>query len=171
MVVNILSRVRDALAGARDDLDKIRDEIWEIQGEIRQIENLPFDRTTIELHVDAEIEAARRFPDNLRDHLGKRNGFNFRHYFNGVTSNDPFTVAAWLQPDALRKHLLEHAPEGGISDQERTAKLVDLRDKLQAAEMAEEATIRQIEAASGSHLPRRDDADPAILLAPDCELG
>ncbi len=68
----------------------------------------------------------------------------------------------------LAEHYTTHRLEG-ITDDEKAAALAKVEADLLAAEVAEEATIREMEAQGGAPL-RRPDADARALLADDVEL-
>ncbi len=96
-----------------------------------------------------------------------------------LITHDPelaFTAAlASIVPDALRADADAgftqfYAAHGeGLSDAERRSQLQECRAARLAAELAEERAIRAEEAASGG-IDRRDDADPAVVLAFDADL-
>lgn len=174
------TKIAAALSGAREDIDQLRDRLADLKSEREHVQSLPVDMLTIEQRVDdALAEAARQMP--LRFDIGRPEGFtpvDFRTKLSatpgaGATTNfanNGFNILAVLCPDALRAALLKNAPTGGISASERTARVAQLDRDILATEIAEEVACREIEAALGTEIARRSDANPAILLAPDAEL-
>ncbi len=77
------------------------------------------------------------------------------------------TVAALVCAELERRY--RELRLDGISDDARAAALTRIDADLLAAEMAEEATVRALEADGLAPL-RRGDADPRALLACDTEL-
>lgn len=89
-------------------------------------------------------------------------------------SNDAGPMLAWVMGETLvqRMHAeidrLDYRP--GPPMAERPARLAALKATLRALEQQEEALILRTEETS-VYIPRRTDADPAVILAydPDCE--
>lgn len=90
---------------------------------------------------------------------------------NAHLAADPLGVLAVFFPEELRAELVSYLPEGGISEEARQARLVQIDADLEAAAIAEEVALRDLEEALGSEVPRREDARADILLALDGELG
>ena len=58
-----------------------------------------------------------------------------------------------------------------VLDEVREGDSYRLDSEILQAEQAEEVVLREIEAGTGTPQPRRPDADPRVLLAPDEELS
>jgi hypothetical protein len=169
-VTKILNALRNALDGARRDLDAIRDRISDLQDKRRHIEGAPAHRALIEQRINAEIARVRgtlsiHFPD-----VSAPSGRLYAGDFNARFKDNPFALLAAYDPEGLKAALLAQMPSDGLTAEERTAQLVKIDADLLAAEMAEETVLREIEAGTGTAMPRRADADPRVLLAPTEEL-
>lgn len=85
-----------------------------------------------------------------------------------ITSGRIASIAAWLNPEALRRNLIDainahpNAKEG-LSASARTARLDELADKLDSLERLEEAILEAAQA-HGQTIARRPDADPKAIL-------
>jgi hypothetical protein len=167
-----LSALRGALDGARRDLDTLQDKISDLKDKRAQIEGAPADRATIERRVDALIDRTLAGRDMHFPVLSAAT----EHPFGAFEVNQRFqqggTFAMLCAFDrvGMREALLAQMPTSGISAEERVSKLSKINAELLSLEMAEEATLREIEA-TGATMPRRADANPEILLAPTDELG
>ncbi|KZY47457.1 hypothetical protein A3731_07865 [Roseovarius sp. HI0049] len=74
---------------------------------------------------------------------------------------------------ALLRERLEAQYEGGLealAPEEKAKRLAALDEELLSCELAEESTIRELEAA-GIAVMRRSDADPRATLASDSEMA
>lgn len=158
---------------ARADLDAIRDRIADLQAERAKVEFMPRDLGTIEKEVDQAIEAAIRnrplfFPFLLRQEP---------HYlpvigaFNKSFEMNAFGVFAALDAPRLKAAIMATMPTDGLTQESRSAQLARLDAEILSAEIAEEVACRELELALGTDMPRRADVNPAILLAPDVEIG
>ena len=94
--------------------------------------------------------------------------------FKDVLARDPERVLAAMFPHEFRAFLLKAAtPKNGhkgLSDAARATELARVDAELQKLEAQEEALVREMEAGTGTPVPRRPDASPEILLAPTQEL-
>jgi hypothetical protein len=89
-----------------------------------------------------------------------------------MLARDPTRVLCAIFPGEMRRFMLASArPRDGkgMNDAAR-AELAKVDAELQALEAQEEALIREMEAGTGTPVPRRPDASPATLLAPTQEL-
>jgi hypothetical protein len=168
-IKSVLSTLRDVLDGARRDLDEIRDRIADLKEQRQQIETAPADRAEIERRVDALIERTLErtfhFPALSEASLPPFGSFEINQRFK----DNPFAALCAFDTDRMRKVLLAKMPTDGLTAEERAAHLAKLDAELLASEVAEELTIREIEA-TGATMPRRANADPRVLLAPTEEL-
>jgi hypothetical protein len=160
---------------ARTDIDTLRDRIADLQSDRHSIEMQSNDRATIGREIDRQIDAAlgRRplhFPALVRGEFSLYRGTlgaELKHAFN----ENPFDVLAALAPDKLKAAILSSMPVDGISPEDRSARLAKIDADILSTEIAEEVACRELERALGATVSRRDEASPAILLAPDEELG
>jgi hypothetical protein len=78
---------------------------------------------------------------------------------------DAFALACALYPERVQEFLAEHmtAGEGGVTAENRAARLAQLDAELAELERKEESAIRKLEA-QGLDVDRRGDADPAVVL-------
>ncbi|MER8838469.1 hypothetical protein NKH86_06865 [Mesorhizobium sp. M0913] len=158
---------------ARADLNAIRDRIADLQAERAKVEFMPRDLSTIEKEVDQAIEAAIRdrpmfFPFLLRQepyYLPIAGSFNKSFELNA------FGVFAALDAPRLKAAIMATMPADGLTPESRSAQLARLDTEILSAEIAEEVACRELERALGTDMPRRADANPAVLLAPDVEIG
>jgi hypothetical protein len=82
---------------------------------------------------------------------------------------DALALVAWLHRDALiaklQDEIATHADDAkALSDEERAAKVAEIRSAILIAEREEEAIIRLIER-DGAEFERRVDADPRAILS------
>ena len=164
--------IADAIASARADLDEIRDHIADLTADRQSVAAEPCDRDEAESRVAGFVQgAAARGRDLLdRPELFAGDARPISPYMVQAVARDPLAVLAAVAPDKLAEALLANHPGGGRSPDARIAKLAEIDRALNAAEIAEEVATREIDRATGTMLPRRLDADPAVLLAPDHEL-
>ncbi|WP_150117784.1 hypothetical protein [Microvirga vignae] len=165
-----ISKLRAALDGTRRDLDEIRDRIADLQAQRTAIQNAPVDRKTMEQRINYEINRVTAVKNLTFREISAVDGRFYASEFNKRFDKDPFALFAALDPEGLKAALLEHLPADGLTAEESQAKIIKLDAEILAAEMAEELTLREIEAGTGAAIPRRADADPRVLLAPDAEL-
>ena len=162
--------IADAIAAARADLDQLRDRITDLLTERQEIERTPCDLAEAERRVGAMIEEARSSDLFYRPILFGPNGGRLDHYFTEALRRDPFEALATVCPEGLAAAFLAHHPGGGLSPDARAARLAKIERDLMASEVAEEIACREVEGATGATVPRRLDANPAVLLALDHEL-
>lgn len=163
----------DAMAEIAASIEGYRDDISGMKAERAGLLSVADDFATTAAEVDEAIAQARRLPligvSTLRSM--PINAGTLNQGLIGAFSGGPFFALAHLMPDAMREAIL--APldrSAGISPTERAAELERIDAALLAAEVAEEVMLRELDRATGGYTPRRRDADPAILLAPDGEL-
>jgi len=167
-----------------DRVAKIRGDLAELTAERARIEALPVPLATARQRLQKELHAhAERYADRI--HVGALAAKEWRvgalRAPHDGAESDPtlrghtlLAALAWLAPEqlaaTLEAKLGEHL-EGRetISDTKRAEHLTDLEDNLGGLERAEEAAIREAEAATGAAIPRRGEASPAIVLALDPE--
>lgn len=162
-----LQKLKSALATTSAELDAKRARIGDIIAELDAIEGASVDRAEIERRVDAAIARA---PSHAWPGLAEPREAEWVGAFNTFAARDPFGMLASIVPDALRARLLSAIPDAGLAAAERSAKRDALAAELEDAEVAEEVLCRAIESVGGASVPRRGDANPAIVLAPDHEL-
>ena len=172
---NAAAAIAEGIAAAQADLDQLRDRITDLRAERQEIERTPCDRTEAERRVGEIINRERARADEwfgivssglFRPEHDGRLGQGFLEFMR----RDPFAALAKVYPEQLSAAFLEHLPDGGISPDARAARLGKVERDLLASEIAEELATREIESVTGGIVPRRSDANPAILLAPDHEL-
>ena len=79
------------------------------------------------------------------------------------------TLACWDAPK-LKRLIMANAPADGLTDEGRAKALARIDGKILALEVEEERLCRALEAETGVATLRREDANLAIMLAPDVEL-
>ncbi|MGO4677523.1 hypothetical protein AB4Z40_31995 [Bosea sp. 2YAB26] len=163
------AKLKAALATAEGDLTSKRERIASIAADLAGLDLAGVDRSEIERRVDSAIADAAR-AGLPASGLAEPQEQAWRVHFNRFGSENPFQLFAVLAPDRLRAALLAGAPEGGISSGERAEKRGALETEQFELEVAEEVLIRSIESIGGAQVPRREDANPAIVVAPDAEL-
>lgn len=161
-----LQKLKSALATTSAELDAKRDRIAAIVAEMDALNGASVDRAEIERRVDAAIARA---PSHNWPGLAEPVEREWIGAFNRFAAQDPFSMYASIAPEALRAKLLNAAP-AGIPAADRDAKRSALAAELEDAEVAEEVLCRAIESVGGASVPRRGDANPAIVLAHDHEL-
>lgn len=176
-------------SSARSDVAELRGRLSDLGAELQRVIASPRDLATIERLIDEQIAqhagaeafrfAALASPAFSADGLAGE--FNTRFatfkFAEGgrYVSSEPFDAKlfqflAAFDPAKLKALLLASAPSGGISDAKRAAEVSRIEREIAQTSIAEELACREIEEATGSHFPRRRDADVAILLAPTREL-
>lgn len=129
----------------------------------------PVDLATAAARIDVEITAAQARFDGFR-HLSSPGGGWDAERFNRTAGQDLFGFLAAYDPKGLKETALATVPAGGLSEAARAAAIASASGVLAEAEIAEEITLRQLDALIGGHEPRRPDARPEIMLAPLAEL-
>ena len=162
--------IADAIAAARADLDQLRDRITDLLTERQEIDSTHCDRAEAERRVAEIIDQARASDLFYRPMLFSPNGGQVGEYFADSLRRDPLEALAAVCPEGLAAAFLAHHPGGGLSPDARAARLAKIERDLQATEIAEEIAAREIEDVTGGTVPRRLDANPAVLLAPTEEL-
>lgn len=161
-----LQKLKSALATTSAELDAKRERITAIIAELDAVDGASVDRAEIERRIDAAIARA---PSHDWPGLATPREAEWVGAFNTFAARDPFAMFASIAPDALRAKLLQAAP-AGIPAADRGAKRSALAAELEDAEVTEEVLCRAIESVGGATVPRRSDANPAIVLAHDHEL-
>lgn len=171
MAKKLLEQIKSFFSQAKGAVEELRNEIGKTKAEIETIEDSPIDRVTARERLRIGISSIadqfieRRFASSsFMNHTG-RPGSIADHFIDA----DPFQLACWLQPEAveqklegaLGKFLEVYGP--GLSPEERASKLATLRPHLRQLEKQEERLIGEAREA-GVKIPRRADADPAIVL-------
>ncbi|MER9773282.1 hypothetical protein [Mesorhizobium sp. M0220] len=160
---------------ARSDIDTLRNRIVDLQSERHSVEMKPNDRATMEREIDKEIAASLdrnplHFPALVRSEFFLYRG-NLGADLQHALVADPFAVFAAFDGPRLKAAILATMPSDGISPETRSARLAKIDADILSAEIAEEVACRELEQALGADVSRREDANAAILLAPDQELG
>lgn len=159
-----------AAAGAAIEAKRAR--IAELQSDRDGISAASADKEEIARRVDRAIADAEAVGNLQFSDLSMPDEGRWRAEFEKRAAASPFAFFAALAPDALRSALIEGAPAGGITAADRAAKLTAIEDELLALECQEELICRGFDGivGRGSEFPRRPDARPEILCAPDPEL-
>lgn len=168
----IFSTLGSALDGAREELDQIRDRIADLKRHRAEIEAMPDDAATIQSRLDAAIAAAAAERPLHFSGLSRLDASDvgLPGFFVRAVTNNPFGVLAALFPEALKAAMLESIPGDGLPPDERASLTAKVEQNLFVAEVAEERACRELERALAVDVPRRTDALPQLLLAPDAEL-
>ncbi|MFC5504887.1 hypothetical protein [Bosea massiliensis] len=177
-------------SSARSDVAELRGRLSDLRAELQKVVATPRDRATIERLIDEQI-AHHADPEAFRfaalaspafSAEGLAGEFNTRFATfkfaeaGRYVNSEPFDARlfqflAAFDPAKLKAMLLASAPSGGISDAKRAAEISRIEREILLTSLAEELACREIEEFTGSHFPRRRDADVAILLAPVSELA
>lgn len=164
--------LKNQLEKVRSEIETNRQRIEALRDERKAIARRPVDRDEAKRRVDRIVERL----------AAKANDWDFVRgmFLDGrqldesglkhAVEQRPLSFAAVLAPDALKTWLLSFASDDGITDADRASKLMEIDRELEATAITEELMIRELEDAGGSVVPRRTDADPALLLAPTEEL-
>jgi hypothetical protein len=168
-----LAMIDRTFRAARADLDTIRDRIADLRAERDKVDFMPRDLATMEKDVDRAIDAATRDRPLFVPFLLRQEGYylGVAGAFNKTFEQNAFGVFAALDAPRLKAAIMATLPTDGLTPESRSAQLARLDAEIEAAEIAEEVACRELERAVGADIPRRADANPAILLAPDEELG
>jgi hypothetical protein len=164
---NVVASQKRAMGALSDGLESIRRDIRELQATRERIETRPPPIETAFKRVDEFITALRRPLD-----LDLASAFVMVDDYRPpamIYNVDHFAVA--LGAETYREHLKaqlrkRYEAEPGIADAERAKELARIDGEILETELAEEALIRNAEAAGISTLRRRD-ASPAAVLAAD----
>ena len=166
-------QLREAAQQAQVDLDDLRDRIADLKRQRRETDAAPRRFEDVADEIDLHIKDAQSNPSShITDAALSGGGFS-PHNFDQAFQRDPFAVLALCFPQALRDGLtttLRPHCEGGLSEGDRAANLRELEDLIHETERAEECAVRELEAI-GMTPRRREDANPALVLAPDHEIG
>ena len=162
--------IAEAIEHARSDLDEIRGRVEDLLAERASVQSAPCDREEAERRIGELIDQAGTSDLFHRPEIFGAAPGPLSPFFRQRLRDEPLAAFAVIAPDALADALLEGHPGGGLSPDQREARLSELDCALLAAEIAEEIACREIEGSTGTILPRRLDANPAILLAPDREF-
>lgn len=173
-VIGARRAMLDAMTNIKASLGAVRENIAALQAERTALNRQSDDFATVTTQIEAAIEEARSLPligSSILKSVPIDAG-NLNRLLINAFSAGPLMALAHLTPDTLRDALL--APldrEAGISPTDRAAELARIEAAMLAAEVSEEVVLRELDEATGGYTPRRADADPAILLAPDSELA
>lgn len=173
-----------SIAAAGAAIEQKRARIAELQDKLSFLETASVNFDEVEKRVDRAIAAATARGLPTQHGLQARREGDWQAQFNrgaaghsGADGNPaqvgrPFDFFAILAPAALREALLSGALVGTASEVERATKIAEAEAELLALECAEELICRGFDGivGRGSEFPRRPDARPAILCAPDHEL-
>lgn len=162
-----------SLAAAGAAIDAKRERIAALQSDLANVEAASASADEIAGRVDAAIAKATAGNHLRFGELSEPVEGAWVAAFKRRADNDPFAIFAALAPDTLRAALIAGAPAYGISSEARAARLAEIEADLFELECAEEVLCRGFEVFTGgrkSEFPRRPDARPEILCAPDHEL-
>jgi chromosome segregation ATPase len=174
--MKIVNALRNALGSARKDIENMRDEIADLKAKRAAIDAAPVDLVEAERRLDHETQ---RILQTTMPTVGKGPGFgglverDRRFYasdFDTVFARSPYAMFCAMFPEQTREFMLRNLPSDGLADAERTKRIKTIDAQIAKLERAEEAALREIEAAMGATMPRRPDADPQVLLAGDDTL-
>lgn len=155
----------------REAVAKARLTISDLTDERRAISSAPVNADTIARRIDAEIARAQEYgASGLFASLGARAGGFSPAVFNSAAGADLFRFLCHFDPAGLRETALAAVPAGILSEPERERELERVATALAQAEVEEEIALREADALTGGHEPRRLDARPDVLLAPLAEL-
>ncbi|MER9870830.1 hypothetical protein NKJ35_27255 [Mesorhizobium sp. M0136] len=173
VIKNTAALLERTFRSARSDIDTIRDRIADLQAERHLVEMAPNDLGTIEREIDRAIEAAIQTRPLFMPFLVRGEGYYLpvAGAFNTALQQNAFGVFAALDAPRLKAAMLAALPKDGITAETRSARLAKIDAEILSAEIAEEVACREMERVLGADMPRRIDANPAILLAPDGEIG
>lgn len=183
MLDKAMTSVRNAIMGVRRDLDGCRERIVALQAEREAVEiaALPADELRTRIIAEIDAAAARGAFTGYKLGLASVDGFQpwrlgefINHSFaplpNEKGARGAFDLFAAMFRDRLVELMTADLPTGGISLETKRKRLEEIDAKILATGVQEELLCREVDAATGTMIPRRGDADPAILLAPDAEL-
>lgn len=173
-----------SIAAANAAIETKRARIAELQGHLSFLEtaNVSFDE--VERRVDRAIASAQGRGLPTQNGLRSRREGDWEREFNTSAAGHsgtaggpridarPFDFFAILAPDALRTALLSGYLTGSVTEPDRAAEMAKAEAELFESECHEEIMCRGFDAVMGrgGDFPRREDAQPAILCAPDHEL-
>jgi hypothetical protein len=154
----------------REDVLQHRADREQLLSELRAVERAPIPAATAEARVDALIAEALTRDDPFHG-FGNHDGAPYTvAKFNQLFLQSPLAALARIAPKGLRAAMLAAVEPGGLTPKEREAKLAAIGDQIFQCEIAEEQTLRLIDAQTGGLEYRRPDARADIMLAPDGEL-
>ena len=149
-------------------LDKCRAELRAIRLERERVESAPATRAERAAGIKAAVERlAERGRPVVRQEAGQTIIEHQQADSWGTSRPGPLHLMAWLDPERLVERLVAALPAtdaGAIAAPKRAALLVELGNKLDAAEALEEALVMLAEA-DGRDVVRRHDVRPAIALS------
>lgn len=158
------------LGPLRSAVEQHRAAISRHASEIEAIASAPVDAETASRRLDAEIERSKELiADHFRHLDSPRGGFS-AEAFNRRATSEPFAFWASYDPDTLKEIALSTIRPGGLTDADRAKRLQAAGEVVEAAEIAEEIALREIDSVTGNHERRRLDARMGIILAPLAEL-
>lgn len=162
------------LANVDDRLAELRSRILALKSKVEASESAYVDRATaikrIDEHIAKLAAAANDQSPALAFMYADERGVELLNSYRlerGVER-----LLAWIDPEAMRKRLVAFVdeqyakldPSAALSAEERAATHSQAAADLFAAEVEEERLIVAAEA-SGIHINRRGDANPAAILA------
>lgn len=171
-ITDLLSASRRAASSIRDALDGLESDLIARKLELNRISSSPVDEATIAARIDRVLaDAAAAAEDALILGVLSAPDADPARMFPAptVTRLQAFSMAAMLAPETARAALISRVSAGarnGISDEFRAAETARLAGEIADLESQIEAVHREAERA-GLSIPRRADADPAALLAPE----
>lgn len=175
-ITDLLNASRRAASSIREALDGLESDLIAKKLELSRVTTAPVDTATIAARVDRLISGAIEDAENalFLPMLSAPDGdLNRMFLHNSVTRREAFGFAVMASPETARAALIARVSTGarnGISDEFRARETARLAAEIADLEGQIEAVHRQAEA-GGLVIPRRADADPAALLAPDPEGG
>ena len=171
MAKRLLEQIKNFFSQAKGEVEELRAEITKTKNDIEAVEASPIDLATAKERIRLGIASIadefveRRFRTSSFMNHESRPELIAEHFIGA----DPFQLACWLQPEGVAQRLegsfgkfLEvYGP--GLSPEERASRLATLRPHLRQLEKQEERLIGEAREA-GVKIPRRPDADPAVVL-------
>lgn len=164
-----------ALTGINTAIAEVRAEIAAVQNQMAKLEDRPVDRATIEATLDHGLEGLAGRGSYAFKLLARRlTGWGGEGSHFEIADDDLGPMMVAMLRDQLRAGALAAVAQvmgsdTGITEEERDTERARLEGEVLALELAEEALIREAEAA-GLSIPRRTDMHPAAELAPASAL-
>ena len=164
----LISKLASALKAAKDDVEAIRERRLSILEQMAAIRGAPITQDEIARRVDRALEQAVEVARGWSSVAGLASPEPTRLDLGSAFRHEPLGTLCRLGfRDTIRANLIAEATASAtgkpMDEAVRSAELEKLAGQLQDCEMAEEALLRDAEAA-GTPISRRADADPAIFL-------
>lgn len=173
-VSDLFRRTQQANVEAGRELERTRDRIAALHEERNAVIQAPRTRKEAEEAARGEIARLAKTVGPWFSRLAVPGGDMVDPNFKAAMARDPLAVTAAVNPEGLLAQVARgldavYAQRDGLSEQDKGARLRELKAERIELEKREEAHIRGLEAV-GLPALRRADADPEIVLAADEEL-